>query len=174
MQHAGFGTIGQRMLMVWTEGMQGLRDRLAPWAIQGHSQAGRRFNPYPRITMAQAVSGASRFEQSFVFHMIRDFFFLLVLVAVVELAIRYAALRFDFSSKEPARVERAAQQLANDVKSIMLNSGGPLAAQTVYPILNRNYDEGAHGPAVGVALDGGWPGQGRDGSVAACCGFQPG
>lgn len=88
-----------------------------------------------------AVPAGSRFEQSFVFHMIRDFFLLLVAVAVVELAIRYAALRWEFSRQEPERVERAARQLANDVKSIMLNSGGPLAAQTVYPILNRNYDD---------------------------------
>jgi methyl-accepting chemotaxis protein len=88
-----------------------------------------------------AVPAGSRFEQSFVFHMIRDFFLLLVVVAVVELAIRYAALRWEFSRQEPERVERAARQLANDVKSIMLNSGGPLAAQTVYPILNRNYDD---------------------------------
>lgn len=82
-----------------------------------------------------------RFEQSFVFHMIRDFFLLLLAVAGVELAIRYGALVHDFRSAEPARVDRAATQLANDVKSIMLNSGGATAAQTVYPILNRNYDD---------------------------------
>ena len=84
---------------------------------------------------------SGRFEQSFIFHMIRDFFLLLVAVAAIELGIRYAALRWEFAKSEPVRVERAAQQLANDVKSIMLNSGGPLAAQTVYPILNRNYDD---------------------------------
>ncbi len=84
--------------------------------------------------------GAGRFEQSFMFHMIRDFFLLLLAVAGIELAIRYAALRWDFSRQEPARVERAAQQLANDVKAIMLNAGGPTAAQTVYPILDRNYE----------------------------------
>ena len=88
---------------------------------------------------AQAVGG--RFEQSFVFHMIRDFFLLLLLVAAVELGIRYALLRLDFSRQEPARVAQAAQRLAEDVKSIMLNSGGPLAAQTVYPILNRNHED---------------------------------
>ncbi len=88
-----------------------------------------------------AVQVAGRFEQSFVFHMIRDFFLLLLAVAAVELAIRYAALLYDFRTQEVQRVSRAAEQLANDVKSIMLNSGGPLAAQTVYPILNRNYDD---------------------------------
>jgi methyl-accepting chemotaxis protein len=84
---------------------------------------------------------ASRFEQSFVFHLIRDFFLLLLLVAAVELGLRYAALLYQFRTAEAERVARAAEQLAADVKSIMLNSGGPLAAQTVYPILNRNYDD---------------------------------
>ena len=91
--------------------------------------------------MSAKAHDTGRFEQSFIFHMIRDFFLLLLLVAAVELAIRYLSLRLDFARSEPARVDRAAQQLANDVKSIMLNSGGPLAAQTVYPILNRNYDD---------------------------------
>jgi uncharacterized protein YoxC len=91
--------------------------------------------------MAAKAHEGGRFEQSFMFHMIRDFFLLLLAVAAVEMTIRYALLRLDFARNEPARVARAAQQLANDVKSIMLNSGGPLAAQTVYPILNRNYDD---------------------------------
>lgn len=89
--------------------------------------------------MGSPATGMGRFEQSFVFHMIRDFFLLLLVVAAVELGIRYAVLRYNFSQLEPARVDLAAQQLANDVKSIMLNSGGPMAAQTVYPILDRNY-----------------------------------
>jgi methyl-accepting chemotaxis protein len=91
--------------------------------------------------MASPSSAGSRFEQSFMFHMIRDFFLLLVAVAAVEMAIRYVALRWDFARAEPQRVSRAAQQLANDIRSIMLNAGGPVAAQTVYPILNRNYDD---------------------------------
>lgn len=86
-------------------------------------------------------SAAGRFEQSFVFHMIRDFFLLLLAVAAVEMAIRYAVLLYDFRTAEPVRVNRAAEQLANDVRSIMLNSGGPLAAQTVYPILDRNHED---------------------------------
>ena len=85
------------------------------------------------------ASFSSRFEQSFMFHMIRDFFLLLVVVAIVELGIRYAVLLYDFRTAEPQRVERAATQLGNDIKSIMHNSGGPTAAQTVYPILDRNY-----------------------------------
>lgn len=91
--------------------------------------------------MARQKAASSPFEQSFMFHMIRDFFLLLVLVAVVELGIRYASLRYDFSRQEPVRVSEAAEKLANDVKAIMLNSAGPMAAQTVYPILNRNYED---------------------------------
>ncbi len=91
--------------------------------------------------MSGKATDTGRFEQSFVFHMIRDFFLLLLVVAVVELAIRYVSLRLDFARNEPVRVTEAARQLADDIKSIMLNSGGPLAAQTVYPILNRNYDD---------------------------------
>jgi methyl-accepting chemotaxis protein len=91
--------------------------------------------------VSSSTRASSHFEQSFMFHMIRDFFLLLLAVAAVEMAIRYAALRWDFARAEPQRVDRAAQQLANDIKSIMLNAGGPVAAQTVYPILNRNYDD---------------------------------
>jgi methyl-accepting chemotaxis protein len=94
------------------------------------------------MVMASPSNAAvGSFEQSFMFHMIRDFFLLLLAVAAVEMAIRYAVLRYNFAQAEPARVARAADQLANDVRSIMLNSGGPNAAQTVYPILNRNYDD---------------------------------
>ena len=83
----------------------------------------------------------SAFEESFIFHMIKDFFLLLLLVATAEMGIRYAVVRYDYASKEQARIDQAANELANDVKSIMLNSGGPLAAQTVYPILNRNFKD---------------------------------
>jgi methyl-accepting chemotaxis protein len=75
------------------------------------------------------------------FHMIRDFFLLLLAVAAVEMGVRYAVLRYDFNQLEPARIDRAAEQLADDVKSIMLNAGGPTAALTIYPILNRNYND---------------------------------
>ncbi len=89
--------------------------------------------------MGKSKSGP--FEQSFMFHMIRDFFLLLLAVAAAEFSIRYAVLRYDFSHLEPARVERAAERLGNDIKSIMLNAAGPTAALTIYPILNRNYED---------------------------------
>ncbi|MFZ9811332.1 MAG: HAMP domain-containing protein [Burkholderiaceae bacterium] len=80
-----------------------------------------------------------RFEKSFTFHMMRDFFLLLVLVAAVEMGVRYASMTYEFKTTEQEKLNKAAQQLADDVKAIMLNSGGPVAAQTVYPILDRNY-----------------------------------
>ena len=82
-----------------------------------------------------------RFETSFSFHMIRDFFLLLLVVAAAEVAIRYVTLKYDFKTTEQVRVERAAQQLAEDIRAIMLNSGGPVAAQTVFPILDRNFSD---------------------------------
>ena len=37
----------------------------------------------------------SAFEESFIFHMIKDFFLLLLLVATAEMGIRYAVVRYD-------------------------------------------------------------------------------
>lgn len=37
-----------------------------------------------------------RFETSFSFHMIRDFFLLLLVVAAAEVAIRYVSLQYSF------------------------------------------------------------------------------
>ena len=63
-------------------------------------------------------------EQSCMLHTICDIF--LLLVAVV-LAIRCAVLLDNFG---------LAAQLADDVRSIMLHSGGPIEAQTSCPIRN--------------------------------------
>lgn len=87
-----------------------------------------------------------RFEKSFSFHMIRDFFLLLLLVTCVELGIQYASMVYEFKTTEQSRIDASAQGLADDIKAIMLNSGGPTAAQTIYPILRRNYED------VGLAI----------------------
>ena len=73
--------------------------------------------------------------------MIRDFFLLLLLVTCVELGIQYAAMVYKFQTTEQSRIDASAQGLADDIKAIMLNSGGPTAAQTIYPILRRNYED---------------------------------
>ena len=81
------------------------------------------------------------FERSFMFRMIRDFFLLLVIVAVVELGLRYAAILYEFKNNEPVRVQQVADKLSNDIRSIMLNAGGPTAARTIYPIIDKNYHD---------------------------------
>jgi methyl-accepting chemotaxis protein len=81
------------------------------------------------------------FEKSFMFRMIRDFFLLLVIVAGLELAVRYVMIMYDFKYNEPQRIQRIAVSLSNDIRSIMLNAGGPTAARTIYPIIDKNYDD---------------------------------
>jgi len=45
-----------------------------------------------------------RFEQSFMFHMIRDFFLLLIVVAGLELGIRYWQLSTTLKSMNPSEL----------------------------------------------------------------------
>ncbi|HEY3326649.1 MAG TPA: methyl-accepting chemotaxis protein [Novimethylophilus sp.] len=87
------------------------------------------------------ASKVGRFDQSFIIHMIRDFFLLLIAVTVIELGVRYGVVVYNYKNHDREAVELATQRLAGDVKSIMLNSGGPVAARTVYPILKRNFEE---------------------------------
>lgn len=82
-----------------------------------------------------------RIDQSFMFHMIRDFFLLLIAVTVIELGVRFGIVMYEFVEHDRQTVEQTANRLAADIKSIMLNSGGPVAARTVYPILRRNLDD---------------------------------
>lgn len=91
--------------------------------------------------MIMRAKDLGRFETSFSFHMIRDFFLLLLIVAAAEVGIRYLSLKYEFKTTEQTRVDRAAQRLAEDIRAIMLNSGGPVAAQTVFPILDRNFSD---------------------------------
>ena len=81
------------------------------------------------------------FERSFMFRMIGDFFLLLVIVAILELGLRYVAILYEFKNNEPSRVQEIADKLSNDIRSIMLNAGGPTAARTIYPIIDKNYND---------------------------------
>lgn len=81
-----------------------------------------------------------RFDQSFVVRMITDFFLVLVLVVLVELGVRFGLVLYDFHTAEKQDTQDAAQGLAADVRRIMMNRGGPVAARTVYPIIKENYD----------------------------------
>ena len=92
-------------------------------------------------TMARSLDATARFDDSFLSHMVRDFFFVLLAVIIVELSLRFFIVWYDFHNESRRATELAANRLATDVKSIMLNSGGPVAARTVYPILKNNYDD---------------------------------
>lgn len=93
-------------------------------------------------------SKLGRFDQSFVVKMIRDFFLLLLLVSVLELGIRFGIVLYEFYQEEPKVTRLAAERLASDVKDIMVNSGGPVAARTLYPILRDNHE--ARGLVIAV------------------------
>lgn len=82
-----------------------------------------------------------RFDKSFLIHMIRDFFLVLVAVTAVEFAVKAAMVFWNFRTNGEEQAAAVAADLAENVRSIMLNEGGPVAARTVYPILERNWDD---------------------------------
>jgi len=84
-------------------------------------------------------SMAGRFDRSFVIRMIRDFLLALMAIVVLELGGRLALEWYHFRHQDREATELAAERLAADVKNIMLNQGGPVAARTIYPILRRNH-----------------------------------
>lgn len=83
---------------------------------------------------------ATRFDQSFVIRMIRDFLLALTIIIVVELGGRLLIARYEFAHEGKDTTELAAERLASDIRDIMLNQGGPTAARTVYPILRRHHE----------------------------------
>jgi HAMP domain-containing protein len=84
-----------------------------------------------------------RFDRSFAIRMIRDFMIALIAIVVLELGARYAVARYEFATEDREVTMLAAERLAGDVKDIMLNSGGPVAARTVYPIIRRHSEQAA-------------------------------
>jgi methyl-accepting chemotaxis protein len=82
-----------------------------------------------------------RFDQSFLIHMIRDFFVLLVLVTVLEFALKAGMVYYNFRAEGPQAAREIAADIADNVRSIMRNEGGPVAARTVYPILQENWND---------------------------------
>jgi HAMP domain-containing protein len=81
-----------------------------------------------------------RFDQSFVIRTIRDFLIALVLVIGLELAGRLGLAWYQYEGEDAEATALAAERLASDVRGIMLNRGGPVAARTIYPILERDYE----------------------------------
>ncbi len=82
-----------------------------------------------------------RFDRSFVIRMIRDFLIALTAIVVVELGGRAALAWRDYQTEERDATEDVAARLTSDIRDIMLNEGGPVAARTVYPILRRNHED---------------------------------
>ncbi|MEX5727292.1 HAMP domain-containing protein [Rhodovulum iodosum] len=92
--------------------------------------------------MAESDSlSIGRFDKSFLIHMIKDFFLVLLAVTVLEFALKASLVYYNFrvNGEDDARV--VAEDLAENVRAIMRNEGGPVAARTMYPILKQNWDE---------------------------------
>jgi len=87
------------------------------------------------------AAAPGQFDRSFVIRMIRDFLIALTAIVVLELGGRAVLAWRDFQNQEREATNLAAERLASDVRDIMLNEGGPVAARTVYPILRRNHEE---------------------------------
>lgn len=82
-----------------------------------------------------------RFDKSFLVHMIRDFFIVLVIVTVVEFSLKAALVFYSYYVDGVEQAELVAEDLADNVRSIMRNEGGPVAARTMYPILEENWSD---------------------------------
>ena len=67
---------------------------------------------------------------------------------MLEFSIKAGLVVYEFAVNGEAEVEDRAEQVAENVRSIMLNSGGPVAARTVYPIMERNLEDLGYAVAV--------------------------
>ncbi|MEM8751951.1 MAG: histidine kinase [Pseudomonadota bacterium] len=84
-------------------------------------------------------SAIGRFDKSFLIQMIRDFFVILVLVAALEFSLKAGLVYWSYETDGEAEAATAAQEIAENVRSIMINEGGPVAARALYPIIEKNW-----------------------------------
>ncbi|WP_342070151.1 methyl-accepting chemotaxis protein [Yoonia algicola] len=82
-----------------------------------------------------------RFDKSFLIHMIRDFFIILIIVTAVEFSLKAGLVWYNYVVDGEEEAAAVAEDLADNVRSIMQNEGGPVAARTMYPILERNWSD---------------------------------
>ncbi len=82
-----------------------------------------------------------RFDKSFLVHMIKDFFFVLLAVTAVEFSLKAGLVYYNYHFDGAEEAQVVAEDLADNVKSIMRNAGGPVAARTLYPILDENWSD---------------------------------
>jgi len=93
-------------------------------------------------------SSIGRFEFFFLVHMIKDFFLVLLAVRILEFALKAAAVYFNYSVHGASEAQVVADELVENVRSIMRNEGGPVAARTIYPILERNWTDLGYAVAI--------------------------
>jgi hypothetical protein len=89
-----------------------------------------------------------RFDKSFLVHMIKDFFLILLAVTVLEFALKAAGVYYNYRINGVPEAQAVADDLADNVRSIMRNEGGPVAARTIYPILEKNWTELGYAVAI--------------------------
>lgn len=64
-----------------------------------------------------------RFDKSFLIHMIKDFFIVLVIVTIIEFGFKAGKVYWDYQSTGEEQALEVADELADNVRSIMLNEG---------------------------------------------------
>ncbi|MFK8079029.1 MAG: HAMP domain-containing protein [Granulosicoccus sp.] len=82
-----------------------------------------------------------RFDKSFLVHMIKDFFFVLLAVTALEFSFKAGLVYYNYHFDGAEEAELVAEDLSDNVISIMRNAGGPVAARTLYPILDDNWSD---------------------------------
>ena len=89
----------------------------------------------------QTSPSIGRFDKSFLVHMIKDFFVVLLAVTAVEFSFKAGLVYYNYHFDGAREAEVVAEDLADNVISIMRNAGGPVAARTLYPILDENWSD---------------------------------
>lgn len=89
-----------------------------------------------------------QFDKSFVLRVIRNYAISAVLLLLLLVGMTYLLFRYQFATEGPELSQQTAERLAGDVRSIMVNEGGPVASRTVYPILQRNYERLGYNIAI--------------------------
>ncbi len=87
------------------------------------------------------ISPTGRFDRSFAIRMIREFSIVLVAITLFEVLVRFGIGLYMFEHQDGEATRVAAERLASDLKDIMLNQGGPVAARTIYPTWQRNFKD---------------------------------
>lgn len=73
--------------------------------------------------------------------MIKDFFIVLLVVTAIEFSVKASLVYYNYYFDGAQEAQVVAEDLADNVRSIMRNEGGPVAARTLYPILEENWSD---------------------------------